>query len=202
MSPRLLILALCAALALTGCGGGTSQQSATSTSPTAAIAASPDSSTASASGKPSAAAAGLTVIRVPGYTYTAPPAELKRIADGMDATGMVTSVVGRGVKDGSGTRVGAIMLTQYNPKLTVLMDKKPASELLTDAVKGIKAFTPGKVTVTDRVLSGTPVRLVQDASTSMAMVYLHGGKLIEVRGPNPAEVLRFTGAYLKASASH
>jgi hypothetical protein len=163
--------------------------------------ASPNSSTPSASSTTSAAAAGLTVIRVPAYSYTALPPQLKPMADGMDATGMVTSVVGRGVKDGSGTQIAAILLMQYNPKLTVLMDKRPASELLAGGVKAVQGFIPGKATVTDHVLSGSQVRLVQSASTSMAMVYIHGGELIEVIGPTPADVLNFTGAYLVASAN-
>ena len=90
---------------------------------------------------------------------------------------------------------------QYNPTLTVLMDKRPVGELLAGGVKGAKAFVLGKTTVTDHVLSGSQVRLVQSESTSLAMVYLHGGKLIEVLGSTPAKVLKFTGAYLVASAN-
>jgi hypothetical protein len=79
------------------------------------------------------------------------------MADELDATGLVTSVVGRGVTDGSGTQTAAIVLMQSNPTLTVLMDKRPASELLAGGVKAVKAFIPGKVTVTDHVLSGARI---------------------------------------------
>jgi hypothetical protein len=163
--------------------------------------ASPSASTPPVSRTTPAAAAGLTVIRVPGYGYTALPPELKPMTDGMDATGMVTSVVGRGITDGSDARIGAIVLMQYNPKLTVLMDKKSVSELLAGGVKGVQGLTPGKTTVTDHVLSGNQVRLIKSASTSMAMAYIHGGQLIEVMGPTSANVLKFTGAYLLASAN-
>ena len=48
------------------------------------------SSTPPASSTTSAAAAGLSVIDVPGYSYTALPAELRQMADGMVTTGMIT----------------------------------------------------------------------------------------------------------------
>jgi hypothetical protein len=162
--------------------------------------ASPNSSTPSAA-TTSAIVEELTVIRVPRYSYTALPAELKQMADGMVTTGMVTSSVGRGVKDSSGTEAAAIILFQYNPKLTALMDKTTPSKILDGAVKGARAFTSGRTTVTDQVLSGIQVRLVKSTSTSMAMVYIHGGELIEVFGPAPAAVLSFTDAYLLASAN-
>jgi hypothetical protein len=163
--------------------------------------ASPSASTPPVSRTTSAAAAGLTVIRVPKYSYTALPPELKPMTDGLDATGMVTSVVGRGITDGSGAHIAAIVLMKYNPKLTALMDKRPVSELLAGGVKGAQGFIPGKSTVTDHVLSGNQVRLVHSASASMAMVYIHGGELIEVFGPTREAVLSFTGAYLLASAN-
>lgn len=163
--------------------------------------ASPGASTPPVSRTTSAAAAGLPVTPVPGYSYTALPAELKGLTDGMDSTGMVASVVGRGITDTSGAQIGAIVLMQYNPKLTALMDKRPVSELLAGGVKGAQGFIPGKTTVTDHVLSGSQVRLVESASASMAMAYVHGGELIEVIGPTAANVLTFTGAYLKASVN-
>jgi len=121
------------------------------------------------------------------------------MAEGLDASGMVTSTVGRGVKDGSGTEVGAIILFQYNPKLTVLLDKTAPSKILDGAVNDAKANIPGKPTVTAHVLSGSHVRLVQSASISMAVAYKQGGQLIEVIGPSPTPVLNFTGAYLAAA---
>jgi hypothetical protein len=136
------------------------------------------------------------VIPVPRYSYTALPAELKQIADGMVTTGMVTSTVGRGVKDASGTEVAAIIVFQYNPKLTVLMDKTTPSKILDGAVKGARAFIPGRTTVTAHMLSGSEVRLVQAASTSIAVSYKHGGQMIEVFGQTTATVLSFSGAYL------
>jgi hypothetical protein len=127
---------------------------------------------------------------------------MKKMSDAMDASGMVTSIVGRGVQDLSGTDVAAIMLMQYNPKLTVLIDKRPTSQILDGAAKGAKAFTTAKATVTAHVLSGSQVRLVQTATLSMTFSYRHGGVLMEVFGPTPASVLRFTGAYLSATANH
>lgn len=162
--------------------------------------ASPNPSTPSASTTP-AIGQEPTVLRVPRYNYTALPPELKPMTDGLDATGMVTSVVGRGITDGSGARIAAIVLLQYNPKLTAIMDKRPVSDLLAGGVKGAQGFIPGKTTVTDHVLSGNQVRLVHSASTSLAMVYLHGGELIEVIGATPEAVLSFTGAYLLARAN-
>ena len=92
------------------------------------------------------------------------------MADELDATGLVTSVVGRGVTDGSGTQTAAIVLMQYNPTLTVLMDKRPASELLAGGVKAVKAFIPGKVTVTDHVLSGSQDQLLRLAECHPARI--------------------------------
>jgi hypothetical protein len=117
---------------------------------------------------------------------------------GLDASGMVSAVVGRGVKDRSGAIVAAIVLSQYNPKLTVLLNKRTVGQVLAGAVKGANAFAPGKDTVTSRVLSGNQVRLFQTASVSMAMAYKPGGKLIEVIGPAPGPVLGVTAAYLAA----
>jgi len=139
------------------------------------------------------------VISVPGYTYGTPPAQLRQAAETMGATGMVTSTVGRGVKDASGTEVGAIMLMQYNPKLTVLLDKKSISQILGGAVTGMKGMTPGKMTVTSHVLSGSPVRLLRGREVSVAIVYSRGGHLTQVIGPAPAPVLKFTAAYLAAT---
>ncbi|HEY5246880.1 MAG TPA: hypothetical protein VIJ15_00315 [Dermatophilaceae bacterium] len=136
---------------------------------------------------------------VPGYTYGEPPATLKQSSEAMDASGMFTSTVVRGVKDGSGTEVAAIILMQYNPKMTVLLDKKSPSKILDGGVMGLKASIPGKMTVTSQVLSGTPVRLVKGADVSFAIVYKHGGELIQVAGPKAAPVLKFTGAYLAAN---
>ncbi len=170
-----------------------------STTP-AQTAASPSSipSPASASSTPSAEAAGLTLFPIAGYTYTTPPAAIRQMTVGLDASGMVSAVVGRGVKDRSGAIVAAIVLSQYNPKLTVLLNKRTVGQVLAGAVKGANAFAPGKDTVTSRVLSGNQVRLFQTASVSMAMAYKPGGKLIEVMGPAPGPVLGVTAAYLAA----
>ena len=92
------------------------------------------------------------------------------MADELDTTGLVTSVVGRGVTDGSGTQTAAIVLMQYNPTLTVLMDKRPASELPAGGVKAVKAFIPGKVTVTDPVLSGSQDQLLRLAECHPARI--------------------------------
>jgi hypothetical protein len=171
-----------------------------STTPTPAVG-SPSSigPTPSASRTASADAVGLALVPVPGYTYTDPPAELKQAADGLDATGMVTSTVGRGVQDGSGAKVGAIMLAQYNPKLTVILDQQTPSQNLDPLTKAFEG-QPGK-TVTTHVLSGNQVRLLQGADASIAFAYRHGGVLIEVIGVTPARALSFTGAYLAASAN-
>jgi len=117
----------------------------------------------------------------------------------MGATGMVTSTVGRGVKDASGTEVGAIMLMQYNPKLTALLDKQSVSKILRGAVAGAQGMIPGKETVTSHVLSGIPVRLLRGKEVSIAIVYTRGGHLMQVIGPEPDPVLTFTGAYLAAT---
>jgi hypothetical protein len=141
------------------------------------------------------------VIGVPGYTYTTLPAQLQQMSNLVHATGMVTSVAGRGVKDGSGTDVAAIMLLQYNPNMTALLEKRTVNQILDGAAKGAQAFTTGKTTVTTHVLSGRQMRLVQHASQSMGVAYQHGGVLIEVYGPTPASVLSFTSAYLAASSN-
>src|SRR5450631_2645400 len=107
-----------------------------------------------ASSTPSTDVTGPKVIGVPGYTYTAVPTELKHYTDGLEATGMVTATVGRGVQDGSGALVAAIFLMQYNPKLTALLDKSSPSQLLDGSAKVVKVLLPGKTTVTAHVLSG------------------------------------------------
>jgi hypothetical protein len=131
------------------------------------------------------------------------PAQMKQMFTGLNATGMVTSVVGRGVKDDSGSLVAAIVLSQYNPKLTVLLDKLAPAKILDSGIKMMAAVMPDKLTTTTHVLSGSQVRLIHDASLpgSMAMSYIHGGVLVEVIGPTPASVLSFTGVYLAAVAN-
>jgi Na+/H+-translocating membrane pyrophosphatase len=154
-----------------------------------------------ASSTPSTDVTGPKVIGVPGYTYSAVPPELKHYTDGLDATGMVTATVGRGVHDGSGALVAAIFLMQYNPKLTPLLDKSSPSQILDGSAKAVGVLLPGKNTVTAHVLSGNQVRLVHGTKASIAIAYRHGGQLIQVIGPTPAAVLSFTGAYLAASAN-
>jgi len=123
---------------------------------------------------------------------------MRQMASGLEATGVVSSVVGRGVKDRSGTLVAAIMVLQYNPKLTALAKKRSASQVLAGAVQGARATSQGKVDVTSLVLSGNQVRLLRTASTSVAIFYVPGGKLFQVIGPAPAPVRRVTEAYLAA----
>jgi len=119
----------------------------------------------------------------------------------LEATGMVSSVVGNGVADSSGNVVAALVLAQYNPKLTVLLDKQSPTKILGGAVKGAQAFSTGRSTVTNHVLHHTQVRLIQSAQISVAVSYQKGGMLIEVLGPTPAAVLAFMNAYLGATAS-
>lgn len=181
-----------------GCSSAPVSATPTPTQTTAS--ASPSTSPVPAPSTPSAKAAGQTLIPIQGYTYTTAPAEIRQMLAGLDATGMVTSV-GRGVKDSSGAVVAAIVLAQYNPKLTALMKKMTVSQILAGAVKGGKAFGTGKATVTSLVLSGNQVRLLQTSSTVMAVAYKPGGMLIEVFGGVPASVLRVAAAYLAAAAS-
>jgi len=111
---------------------------------------------------------------------------------------MVSSVRSRGVRDRSGALVGAIVVVQYNPKLTVLLKKRTTSQILAGAVMGAKAFAPGKATVTSRVISGNQVRLIRTASASVAITYKTGGKLVQIFGSSSATVLRVASAYLEA----
>jgi hypothetical protein len=140
------------------------------------------------------------VVTVPGYTYSEAPAQLDKAFEAMSATGMVSSTIGRSVKEDSGAEVGAVVLMQYNPKLTALLDKKSPGKILDGAVLGAKAMVPGKTTVTSKVLSGSPVRVVQGDQVSLVVFYKHGGQLVQVIGPAPAPLLAFAGAYLAASA--
>lgn len=119
----------------------------------------------------------------------------------LDATGMVTSFAARGVRDSNGAEVGAIIVSQYNPKLTVMLDKLSPKQLSDATLKMAKAMIPGNPTVTTQVRSGVRVLLVQDPEAAMTVVYKPGGHLIEVAGPKPGPVLDFTTAYLAASAS-
>jgi len=133
---------------------------------------------------------------VPGYTYGAPPASFKETIQTLDATGMVTAVASRGVKEASGTEVGAIMLMKYNPKLTVMLDAKDPGKLLDGSAAGSKAQIPGKSTVTTRVLFGTEVRLIESDKLAVVIAYQRGGRLIQVMGPTTLPVIKFAGAYL------
>lgn len=148
----------------------------------------------------SAKAAGHTLIPIQGYTYTTAPAGIRQMTAGLDATGMVSSVVGRGVKDSSGAVVAAIVLAQYNPKLTALLKKASISQVLAGAVKGAKAFGKGKATVTSLVLSGNQVRLLRTSSVSFAVAYKPGGLLIEILGGAPGPVIKVATAYLAATS--
>jgi len=152
-----------------------------------------------ASSTPSAQAEGLTLVDVPGYTYGAAPDDLKVAKTGVGAPGMVTAVF-RSVQDGSGADVATFSLAQYNAKLTVIGDKKDPNEILYPMVQNLKDRFPGKVTVTNHVLSGTPVRLAQIGKVSIVFAYMHGGQLITVTGGAPSP-LNFTRAYLKARAN-
>src|ERR1035437_11127809 len=99
-----------------------------STTP-AQTAASPSSipSPASASSTPSAEAAGLTLFPIAGYTYTTPPAAIRQMTVGLDASGMVSAVVGRGVKDRSGAIVAAIVLSQYKDRKSTRLNSSHAN---------------------------------------------------------------------------
>lgn len=80
---------------------------------------------------------------------------MKKVAEAMDATGMITSMTSMGVQDGRGTQVGAIAISQYNPKLTVGLDKLSPEKLAATTTKMAKAMFPGNPTVTTQVLSAT-----------------------------------------------
>jgi hypothetical protein len=143
-------------------------------------------------------AGGVTVLAVPGYTYTAAPDDLKLANTGLGTPGMVT-MVSRTVQDESGTDVATFVLAQYNPKLTVIADRKDPNEILDPIVQKLKDQLPGKITFTTHVLSGTPVRLAQVGTLSIAYAYKHGGQMMIVTGAAPSP-LNFTRAYLVASA--
>ena len=105
----------------------------------------------------------------------------------------------RGVEDESGTNVATFVLAQYNPKLTVIGDRKNPNEILDPIVQKLKNQYPGKVSFATYVLSGTPVRLAQVGTFSIAFAYKHGGQMMIVTGAAPSP-LNFTRAYLAASA--
>lgn len=111
---------------------------------------------------------------------------------------MVTTV-GHEVQDRSGIDVATFVLSQYNPELTAIGDKKDPNKILDPMVEKAKSVLPGKVTVTAQVLSGTQVRLLQVGTFSIVVAYKHGGQLIQVTGRAPSP-LNFTRAYLAASA--
>jgi len=148
------------------------------------------------SSTPAGKASDVAVTSVPGYTYGPPPAGLSKSMKALDALGMFASITTRGVKDSSGTEVGAIILMKYNPKLAVLLDTKDPSAILDGAAKGGKANIPGRSTITTRELFGHPVRLIEGKGMSMVIAYKHGGVLIQAAGPTTLPVLRFAGAYL------
>jgi hypothetical protein len=137
------------------------------------------------------------LVAVPGYTYGAAPDDLKLAKTGFGTPG-VTSVA-RSVQDESGNDVATFILAQFPPKMTVIGDKKDPDEILYPMVQKFKDRYPGKVSVTNHVLSGTSVRLAQIGKLSLAFAYKHGGQLIMVTGGAPSP-LNFTRAYLKASA--
>lgn len=158
-----------------------------------------DSPKPTPSSKASAPSSQLTVIRVPGYTYTDLPDQLKGTIDALDASGLVSATAARGVKDGSGNLVAAIILARYNPKLTVLLEKKSTSKILDGAVTGIKALVPGKTEVRTYQRSGVQVRVIRTTNVSTAVCYRRGGLLTQVTGPTPTVILNFLSAYLAAA---
>lgn len=146
----------------------------------------------------SANTAGVTLIPVPGYTYIAIPAQVKLPFGLMNITTGSFTVVGRGVDNASGTLIGMIALWQYNPRLTVIMDKRTPSQML-DVLS--KPFMSRNAIITDQVLSGSQVRLVRTASASQVVVYMHGGELIAVIAQTSPQALNFMSAYLTASGN-
>jgi hypothetical protein len=146
----------------------------------------------------SANTAGVTLIPVPGYTYIAIPAQVKLPFGLMNITTGSFTVVGRGVDNASGTLIGMIALWQYNPRLTLIMDKRTPSQML-DVLS--KPFMSRNAIITDQVLSGSKVRLVRTASASQVVVYMHGGELIAVIALTSPQALNFMSAYLTASGN-
>jgi hypothetical protein len=205
-----LVLAGCAA------GGATATVSsapATTSAPAAASSSATDSGSSSpsasvssgsaASSSPLASATGASTIDLPplaGYTYTAAPAGFDKIGLSMKDLGIVTSATVKGVVDKSGRSVAALLVAQYNAKVTAALATQPLTKGLDGAVKGSLGFIPGKAKVTTVTLSGTPVRIVAGKGIAIGFAIRKTGVIVEVFGPDATTIQPILGGYLAATA--
>lgn len=150
----------------------------------------------------SPAPASINVVPVPGYSYTALPANVAPIVSEIKATGLTSAVVGRGVERAGSNQVDlAIVILQYTPTIGGTLDKTPVGQVLGNAARGAEAFVGSDAKIADYVLSGTKVRTLTKSPLSMAIAYQRGGRLIEIFGPAHSPVLlSFTSAYLAANS--
>ena len=137
---------------------------------------------------------------VAGYNYVEVQGAFATLGEQLKSTGLITAVEAKGVTDAAGKNIAAIFLAQYNPKLTAALDVAPIAQVLDGAAKGAQAFTkePGKISI--QVLAGVSARLFQTKSVSVLVAYKKGGVLVEIFGPNAADLLKFGGAYLAVKA--
>ena len=198
---RVLVAAVPLVVGLAGCASATSVASPAATPKTTSAA--PASPTPTPSATPSGTGEATpepVLATVPGYTYVEVQGAFSSLGEQLKGTGLITAVAAKSVKDAAGKDVAAIFLAQYNPKLSATIDVAPIGQVLDGAAKGAQAFTkePGKIS--NQVLAGVPARLFQTKSLSVLVAYKKGGVLVEIFGPNAAELLKFGNAYFAVKA--
>jgi hypothetical protein len=137
---------------------------------------------------------------VPGYVYTALPASLDGLQTALAATGYTSWVEASGVRpSGSTALAAAVVLAQYSPDVTRLVDATPVDQVLDGAAKGARANAGAdgaSLTISKRTVAGLPVRLLTGSGFAGLIAYLHGGLLVEVFGPTSSGVVAYSTALL------
>jgi len=133
---------------------------------------------------------------VSGWSYGPVPASFGALTRQLQASGLVSSTVTR-LAQGPGAEEAALVVATYAPRMVPLLDSEPASTVMSGAAAAITSSLSGGV-VTDRTLSGVPVREVSSASDGVVacLAYVHGGHLVVVFAGDARSAVDFTTAYL------
>jgi hypothetical protein len=146
-----------------------------------------------------AATAKPTLMPVKGYKYVTAPASFDAFVNSLVSTGLISSAVIKGAADKKDIQE-VVLLAQYKPKTTKVLDKTPLKKLLDGAVVGMQA--QGGTKAKDYAMVGTHVRAMTISGITIVVAYIKTGKLFEVFGPSAKGTLNFMKLYLTSAKAH
>jgi hypothetical protein len=168
-------------LGLAACSSGSATNTASST---------PTSSSPSVTSSDGS----VTLLAVPGWTYTAPPASVSQLFTSMASGDTVGGIdAQKATKDGQDLFA---VLIQFSGKTGQMIDEQPAKVLprMGKAFGSVFGASGGGSKVT--VVNGRSVMTFDGPTIDLSIAGVGNGQMLEVIGKSPAPVNDFTTAYL------